>query len=136
MSLSYRQKRRAHQTLCEIPTTEGVNWCLHFLMHFSSVQWTQFKFFYKEPLISQKLWPEMVLKWKSVKFFFFFFFLYVNRCLTIECLLKKCITEELLCGSFLRTTIVNRGNSCKFKPRKIILVLRQWADLYSFSRVF
>ena len=43
-------------------------------MHFSSVQWTQFKFFYKEPLISQKLWPEMVLKWKSVKVFFLLFF--------------------------------------------------------------
>ena len=68
-------------------------------------------------LISQKLWPEIVLKWKSVKFFFFFFFLYINRCLTIECLLTKCITEELLCSSF-------------------VLVLRQWADLYSFSRVF
>ena len=66
----------------------------------------------------------------------FAFLLYINRCLIIESLLKKCITEELLCGSFLRKIIVNRGNSGKFKPRKIILVLRQSADLYSFSKVF
>ena len=55
--------------------------------------------------------------------------------MTIECLLKICITKELPSGSFLRTIIVYKGNSCKFKPRKNILVLRQWEDLYSFSKV-
>ena len=49
--------------------------------------------------------------------FFLSFFLYMKRYLTIQCLLKKCITEELPWGSFLRTIIVNRGNSCKFKTR-------------------
>ena len=42
----------------------------------------------------------------------------INSCLTIEGLLKKCITEEVPCGFFLRTVIVNRGNSCELKPRK------------------
>ena len=38
--------------------------------------------------------------------------------LTIECLLKECITEEVPCGFFLGTVIVNRGNSCKLKPKR------------------
>ena len=55
--------------------------------------------------------------------------------MTIEGLLKKCITEEVPCGFFLRTVIVNKGNSCEFKPKKTVLVLHQWADLYQFSKV-
>ena len=50
--------------------------------------------------------------------------------------IKEMYNWRLPCGSFLRTTIVNWGNSCKFKLRKAILVWRQWADLYSFSKVF
>ena len=45
----------------------------------------------------------------KVLFFKFGFTLHINS-LNIECLLKKCITEELPCGSFLQTIIVNRGN--------------------------
>ena len=41
----------------------------------------------------------------------------INSCLTIEGLSKKCIREEVPCGFFLRTVIVNRGNSCELKPR-------------------
>ena len=59
----------------------------------------------------------------------------INSCLTFEGLLKKFITEEVPCGFFLRTVIVNRGNSCELKPKKNVLVLRQWADLYQFSKV-
>ena len=59
----------------------------------------------------------------------------INSCLTFEGLLKKFITEEVPCDFFLRTVIVNRGNSCELKPKKNVLVLRQWADLYQFSKV-
>ena len=31
---------------------------------------------------------------------------------------SQVITEEVPCGFFLRTAIVNRGNSCELKPRK------------------
>ena len=58
----------------------------------------------------------------------------INSCLTIEGLLKKCISEEVLRGFFLRTVIVNRRNSCELKPKKNLLVLRQWADLFQFSK--
>ena len=54
--------------------------------------------------------------------------------MTIEGLLKKCISEEVPCGFFLRTVIVNRGNSCELKPKKNLLVLRQWADLFYFLK--
>ena len=53
--------------------------------------------------------------------------------MTIEGLLIKCTTEEVPCGFFLRTVIVNRGNSYELKPKENVLVLRQWADLYQFS---
>ena len=59
----------------------------------------------------------------------------INSCLTIEGLLKKCISEEVPRGFFLRTVIVNRRNSCELKPKKNLLVLRQWADLFQFSKV-
>ena len=36
----------------------------------------------------------------------------LNSCLTIKGFLKKCINEEVPYGFFLRTVIVNRGNSC------------------------
>ena len=49
-------------------------------------------------------------------FFKFGFTLHINS-LNIECLLKKCITEELPCGSFLQTIIVNRGNFMQKKSR-------------------
>ena len=39
-------------------------------------------------------------------------------CLTIECLLKECKAEEVPYGFFLRTVIVNRGNSCEMKLKK------------------
>ena len=55
-------------------------------------------------------------------------------CLTIKGLLKKCISEEVPCGFFLWTVIVNRGNSCELKPKKNLLVLLQWADLFKFSK--
>ena len=58
----------------------------------------------------------------------------IDSCLTIEGLLKKCIGEEVSCSFFLRTVIVNRGNSCELKPKKNVLVLRQWADLFQFSK--
>ena len=58
----------------------------------------------------------------------------INSCLTIEGLLKKCISEEVPRGFFLRTVIVNRRNSCELKPKKNLLVLRQWADLFQFSK--
>ena len=58
----------------------------------------------------------------------------INSCLTIEGLLKKCISEEVPCGFFLRTVIVNRENSCELKAEKNVLVLRQWADLFQFSK--
>ena len=38
--------------------------------------------------------------------------------MTIECLLKKCVTEELPCDSFLRTIILNRGTSSKLSREK------------------
>ena len=59
----------------------------------------------------------------------------INSCLTIEGLLKKCISEEVPRGFFLRTVIVNRGNSCELKTKKNVLVLRQWADLFQFSKI-
>ena len=58
----------------------------------------------------------------------------MNSCLTSKGLLKKCISEEVPCGFFLRTVIVNRGNSCELKEKKNVLVLRQWADLFQFSK--
>ena len=60
----------------------------------------------------------------------------INMCLTIKCLLKEYKAEEVPYNLFFRTVIVNRGNSCELKPKKKILVLRQWADLYQFSKVF
>ena len=56
-------------------------------------------------------------------FCFFAFFLYkhvfyINKCLTIECLVRKCIAEEVPYGSFLQTAIVNRGKSCKMTMKK------------------
>ena len=77
-------------------------------MYLLLVQWTQFKFSY----ISKTLTRDVL------KVIFFPFFLYINRFLTIECLLKKCIIEELSCGSFLQTIIVNRGNSSKLSQEK------------------
>ena len=77
-------------------------------MYLVLVQWTQFKFSY----ISKNLTRD------GLKVIFFPFFLYINRFLTIECLLKKCIIEELSCGSFLQTIIVNRGNSSKLSQEK------------------
>ena len=56
----------------------------------------------------------------------------INMCLTIECLLKECKAEEIPCVFFLRTVIVNRGNSCELKLKKNIIVLRQWTGLYIF----
>ena len=41
-----------------------------------------------------------------------------NSCLAIKGLLKKCISKEVPCGFFLRTVIVNRGNSCELKAKK------------------
>ena len=35
----------------------------------------------------------------------------INSCLTIEYLLKECITEEVPCVSLLRTVIMSGGNS-------------------------
>ena len=58
----------------------------------------------------------------------------MNSCLTSKGLLKKCISEEVPCGFFPRTVIVNRGNSCELKEKKNVLVLRQWADLFQFSK--
>ena len=58
----------------------------------------------------------------------------INSCLTIVGLLKKRISEEVSCGFFLRTVIVNRGNSCELKPKENVLVLRQWADFFQFSK--
>ena len=55
--------------------------------------------------------------------------------MTIEGLFKKCISEEVPCGFFLRTVIVNRGNSCELKAKKKVLVLHQWADLFQFSKL-
>ena len=37
-------------------------------------------------------------------------------CLTIECLLKEC-KVPIPIAFFLRTVIVNRGNSCELKPK-------------------
>ena len=34
---------------------------------------------------------------------------------------KKCISEEVPRGFFIRTVIVNRGNSCELKPKKTFL---------------
>ena len=60
----------------------------------------------------------------------------INMSLTIKCLLKECKAEEVPYSLFFRMVIVNRGNSCELKPKKkTILVLRQWADLYQFSKV-
>ena len=57
----------------------------------------------------------------------------INMCLTIECLLIDCKAEGIPFGFFLRTIIVNGGNSCELKlKKKNILVLRQWTDLYIF----
>ena len=59
----------------------------------------------------------------------------LNTYLTIKGLLKKCISEEVPCGFFLRTVIVNRGNSCELKAKKKVLVLHQWADFFPFSKL-
>ena len=77
-------------------------------MYWLLVQWTQFKFSYISKNVTRV----------GLKVHFFPFFLYINRFLTIECLLKKCVTEELPCGSFLRTIIVYRGNSSKLSREK------------------
>ena len=45
----------------------------------------------------------------------FLFFLYINRCLTIEYLLKKCMTEELPCGSFFSNEEIH-ANLSREKP--------------------
>ena len=42
---------------------------------------------------------------------------------------------EVPCGFFLRTVIMNRGNSSELKPKKKVLVWRQWADLFQFSKI-
>ena len=64
--------------------------------------------------------------------FFLFFFLdkhvlYINKCFTIECFVRKCITGEVPYSSFLQTAIVNRGKSCK-------LTLKKNSRLASMSR--
>ena len=41
--------------------------------------------------------------------------------MTIKGLLKKCISEEVPCGFFLWTVIVNRGNSFELKAKKTFL---------------
>ena len=56
-----------------------------------------------------KAWPGR--SWSA----FFFFFLYINRCLTIEYLLKKCMTEELPCGSFFSNEEIH-ANLSREKP--------------------
>ena len=64
----------------------------------------------------------------------------INRFLTIEYLLKDCLTKEVPRVSFLRTVIMSRGNSCELKPPKnkhsflalmsrFILVLRGFLNL-------
>ena len=62
----------------------------------------------------------------------------INMCLTIECLLKECKAEEIPCGFFLRTVIVNRGNSCKLKLKKKILLscVNEQVDIFFISKVF
>ena len=42
----------------------------------------------------------------------------IDSFLTIEYLLKECITKEVPRVSFLRTIIMSRGNSCELKPKK------------------
>ena len=42
----------------------------------------------------------------------------IKSFLTIEYLLKECITKEVPRVSFLRTVIMSRGNSCELKPKK------------------
>ena len=56
----------------------------------------------------------------------------MNSCLTIEGLLKKCISEEVPCGFFLRTVITNRGNSCELKPKKTFLSCVNGQIYFSF----
>lgn len=51
-------------------------------------------------------------------FFLYKHVLYINKCLTIECLLRKCITGGVPYGSFLQTAIVKRGKSCKLTLKK------------------
>ena len=62
----------------------------------------------------------------------------INMCLTIECLLKECKAEEIPCAFFLRTVIVNRGNSCELKLKKKILLscVNEQVDIFVISKVF
>ena len=55
----------------------------------------------------------------------------INSCLTIVGLLKKCISEKVPCGFFLRKVIVK---FMRIEAEKKVLVLRQWADLFQFSK--
>ena len=60
----------------------------------------------------------------------------INSCLTIEGLLKKCISEEVPCGFFLRTVIVNRGNSCELKPKRKTFLSYVNGQIYIIFRKF
>ena len=64
----------------------------------------------------------------------------INSFLTIEYLLKECITKEVPRVSFLRTVIMSRGNSCELKPKKnkysfLALMSRYILVLESFLNV-
>ena len=51
----------------------------------------------------------------------FAFLLCINRCLIIECLLKKCITEQLLCGLFFERLSWTEGIHANLSREKSFL---------------
>lgn len=103
MSLSYREKRRAQHSVKLLLQRELTGVCIFWCSHQCNENNLN------SLIVSLYYLKKYEQGWS--------FFLYIKRYLTIQCLLKKCITEELPWGSFLRTIIVNRGNSCKFKTR-------------------
>ena len=79
--------------------------------------------------IFQKVRPGM--------FFEGFFFLNLNRCSTIECLLKRCLAEEVYCGPFFSNCYREQGKFMQIEAKKKnILVFRQWTELYYFFSKF
>ena len=60
----------------------------------------------------------------------------INMCLTIKCLLKEYKAEEVPYSLFSNGYRKQRKFMWIEAEKKNILVLRQWADLYQFSKVF
>ena len=95
-------------------------------MYLLLVQWTQFKFSY----ISKNLTRD------GLKVIFFSFFSLYKQVLDNWVSIKEMYYWRAPLRLFSSNHYREQREFIQIKPRKTILFLRQWADLYSFSKVF